>query len=105
MTTPSGERSHDATAASSSNALESPPRTGPGATPTRAHAAQVGAPDALVGKVADLLRALGLAERAVVLVTSDHGPLDGTRPTCEGSAAHAGPMVAYARRARVDVTS
>ena len=75
------------------------------ATPTRAHAAQVGAPDALVGKVADLLRALGLAERAVVLVTSDHGPLDGTRPTCEGSAAHAGPMVAYARRARVDVTS
>ncbi|MFE7596154.1 sulfatase-like hydrolase/transferase [Streptomyces sp. NPDC057494] len=40
----------------------------------KGHAAQVGLFDALVGDVVDRLRALGLADDTVVLVTSDNGP-------------------------------
>ncbi len=40
----------------------------------KGHAAQVSYFDALVGKVADRLRALGLEQDTVLLVTSDNGP-------------------------------
>ncbi|WP_426362352.1 sulfatase-like hydrolase/transferase [Streptomyces sp. E-08] len=40
----------------------------------KGHAAQVGLFDALVGDVVDRIRALGLADDTVVLVTSDNGP-------------------------------
>ncbi|MFJ3727993.1 sulfatase-like hydrolase/transferase [Streptomyces sp. NPDC090045] len=40
----------------------------------KGHAAQITSFDTLVGKVIDLLRALGIAEHTVVLVTSDNGP-------------------------------
>ncbi|MFD8791222.1 sulfatase-like hydrolase/transferase [Streptomyces vinaceus] len=40
----------------------------------KGHAAQITYFDSLVGKVTDRLRALGIAENTVVLVTSDNGP-------------------------------
>ncbi|MFE5620963.1 sulfatase-like hydrolase/transferase [Streptomyces virginiae] len=40
----------------------------------KGHAAQITYFDTLVGKVTDRLRALGIAENTVVLVTSDNGP-------------------------------
>ncbi|MFF0217791.1 sulfatase-like hydrolase/transferase [Streptomyces vinaceus] len=40
----------------------------------KGHAAQITHFDSLVGKVTDRLRALGIAENTVVLVTSDNGP-------------------------------
>ncbi|MEU9256467.1 sulfatase-like hydrolase/transferase [Streptomyces sp. NPDC048270] len=40
----------------------------------KGHAAQITSFDTLVGKVTDRLRALGIAENTVVLVTSDNGP-------------------------------
>ncbi|WP_411102947.1 sulfatase-like hydrolase/transferase [Streptomyces sp. cmx-4-9] len=40
----------------------------------KGHAAQVGRFDSLVGKVVDRLRALGLEQDTVLLVTSDNGP-------------------------------
>ncbi|MGW4856906.1 sulfatase-like hydrolase/transferase [Streptomyces sp. NPDC004288] len=43
-------------------------------TANKGHAAQVSLFDALVGDVVDRLRALGLADDTVVLVTSDNGP-------------------------------
>ncbi|MGP4049777.1 sulfatase-like hydrolase/transferase [Streptomyces sp. 2A115] len=50
--------------------------------PNKAHAAQVSGFDSLVGKVADRLAALGIADRTLVLVTSDNGPHEegGTDP-------------------------
>ncbi|MFK4104594.1 sulfatase-like hydrolase/transferase [Streptomyces sp. NPDC019531] len=54
----------------------------PWSGPDRRHAAQVTSFDTLVGKVTDRLTDLGLAERTIVLVTSDNGPHEegGTDP-------------------------
>ncbi|MEV5845636.1 sulfatase-like hydrolase/transferase [Streptomyces sp. NPDC051985] len=50
--------------------------------PNKRHAAQVTTFDTLVGDVTDKLTALGLADRTIVLVTSDNGPHEeaGTDP-------------------------
>ncbi|MFC8517023.1 sulfatase-like hydrolase/transferase [Streptomyces sp. NPDC057257] len=50
--------------------------------PNKRHAAQVTAFDTLVGSITDRLTGLGLADRTVVLVTSDNGPHEegGTDP-------------------------
>ncbi|MFE6910752.1 sulfatase-like hydrolase/transferase [Streptomyces erythrochromogenes] len=40
----------------------------------KGHAAQITSFDTLVGKVTDRLRALGIAENTIVLITSDNGP-------------------------------
>ncbi|MER7763191.1 sulfatase-like hydrolase/transferase [Streptomyces sp. NPDC097619] len=46
----------------------------PWSTADKGHAAQVSRFDALVGKVVDRIRALGLEQDTVILVTSDNGP-------------------------------
>ncbi|MFF5140505.1 sulfatase-like hydrolase/transferase [Streptomyces sp. NPDC013157] len=64
--------------------------------PNKRHAAQVTTFDTLVGDVTDKLTALGLADRTVVLVTSDNGPHEeaGTDPDLfDGN----GPLRGYKR--------
>ncbi|NGO06361.1 sulfatase-like hydrolase/transferase [Streptomyces sp. HC44] len=46
----------------------------PWSRPNKLHAAQVSRFDALVGNVTDRLESLGIAQRTVVIVTSDNGP-------------------------------
>ncbi|MEU9467380.1 sulfatase-like hydrolase/transferase [Streptomyces avermitilis] len=68
----------------------------PWSRPDKAHAAQVTSFDTLVGKVVDRLTALGLAQRTLVLVTSDNGPHEegGTDPELfDGN----GPLRGYKR--------
>ncbi|MEU9732799.1 sulfatase-like hydrolase/transferase [Streptomyces sp. NPDC048002] len=64
--------------------------------PDRRHAAQVGLLDSLVGEVVDRLAGLGVADRTLVLVTSDNGPHEegGTDPELFDAA---GPLRGYKR--------
>ncbi|MPY60893.1 sulfatase-like hydrolase/transferase [Streptomyces spongiae] len=68
----------------------------PWARPDKAHAAQVTSFDTLVGSVVDRLTEHGLAERTLILVTSDNGPHEegGTDPDLfDGN----GPLRGYKR--------
>ncbi|MFF3724100.1 sulfatase-like hydrolase/transferase [Streptomyces erythrochromogenes] len=62
----------------------------------KGHAAQITSFDTLVGKVTDRLRALGIAEDTVVLITSDNGPHEegGVNPDLFNAG---GPLRGYKR--------
>ncbi|MFF3348447.1 sulfatase-like hydrolase/transferase [Streptomyces sp. NPDC002779] len=64
--------------------------------PDRRHAAQVTAFDALVGDVVDRLTRLGVADRTLVLVTSDNGPHEEGRTDPDLFDAN-GPLRGYKR--------
>ncbi|MFI5616623.1 sulfatase-like hydrolase/transferase [Streptomyces sp. NPDC051567] len=70
--------------------------TRPWSGPNKGHAAQITRFDAQVGAVVDRLRARGIADRTVVLVTSDNGPHEegGVDPDLFDAA---GPLRGYKR--------